>query len=181
MSVLLTSILTLVLCLSTMTRANQLIAGINYGDDLQAVTNKLKSSKLVTSKISKNLLSRTDINGSFTTANKLAGMKFKLFFDWAESGNLEQVTYRSSALPSSDYNHKLKSSWKRAITVLTSIYGKASNLGDFPPKSKLAPGAIEFSHEWKINNGYIYLGVGQETKSFTLNIRFCEFSLTAHQ
>lgn len=169
----------LVLSLSALTSSADLIANLSYGDSRETVTSKLKNSPLVKANIADNLFGRVGLNGSFTTTGNLAGMKYALYFDWSESGELQLVTFRSIALPSAAYDQRLKTSWKEAINLLSSMHGTTSNAGEYPKKAEIKPGNMLYSHEWKTNNGYIYLGTGQETKGYNLVITFTEDALAA--
>ena len=167
------------LSLSSLASAGDLIANINYGDTKPEVTAKLKNSKLLKSDIPDNLFGRAGLNGSFTTTRYLAGLKYSLYFDWSDSSKLTQVTFRSDPLPRGAYDRGLQASWKQAINFLSSIHGAATNAGEYPKKGEIKPGTMRYSHEWKTNNGHIYLGTGQDTKGYNLVITFCEAALTA--
>jgi len=167
----------LTLCLSSVSYAGDLIANINYGETREIVTKKLSSSKLVKASIPASMIGRIGLNGLFTTTRDLAGLKFTLYFDWTESSGLKEVTYRSDALVSYNYDQRLKQIWKHAINLLSAIHGRASNAGAYPDKSEVKQDKIQFSHEWKTNSGYIYLGVGQAAKKYSLNITFSKVSL----
>ncbi len=168
----------LTLCLSSVSYAGDLIANINYGESREIVTKKLSNCKIVKSSIPSTMFARIGLNGSFTTTRDLAGLKFTLYFDWTESKGLKELTYRSDALVSYSYDQKLKQKWEHAINLLSAIHGRASNAGTYPKKSEVKPDTIQFSHEWKTKSGYVYLGVGQQAKKYSLNITFTKFSLS---
>jgi hypothetical protein len=167
----------LMLCLSSVTYAGDLIGNINYGESREIVTNKLSNCKAVKSSMPSNMFARIGLNGSFTTTQDLAGLKFTLYFNWTDSGALEEVTFRSDALASYSYDQRLKQKWQYAINLLSAIHGRAINAGEYPKKSEVTSDSIQFSHEWKTDSGYVYLGVGQQTKKYSLNITFSKFSL----
>ncbi|MGJ8656300.1 MAG: hypothetical protein ACSHX6_07610 [Akkermansiaceae bacterium] len=169
----------LALSLSSLTSAGDLIANLNYGDTRETATRKLKNSPLLKANIADNLFGRVGLNGSFTTTRDLAGLKFSLYFDWSESRELQQITFRSDALPDGAYDQRLKTSWTQASNLLSSMHGATSNAGEYPKQSEIKPGTMRYSHEWKTHNGYIYLGTGQETKGYSLVITFSEVSLDA--
>ena len=125
------------------------------------------------------MFARIGLNGSFATTTDLEGLKFTLYFDWTESSGLKEMTYRSDALSSSSYDHQLKQKWKYAYNLISAIHGRASNVGEYPKKNEIGSGKIQFSTEWKTNDGYIYLGVGQEANKYSLNITFSKVSLEA--
>ncbi len=167
--------------IATIANAGDLLANINYGETRDIVTNKLTKSKAVKATVPESMIARVGLNGSFSTTRELAGLKFALYFDWNDSSGLKEITYRSDALPNSSYDQRLKSTWDYAINLISAIYGKASNAGEYPKRSEITKGSIQFSHEWKTRNGYIYLGIGQETKDYSLNITFSKVSLNTEK
>lgn len=173
------TILTSALLISN-TTADGLIGGVQFGDSESTVIDKLKQSPLVKTELDKSLFGRVGLNGSFETANTLRGMKFKLFFDWNYTANdkkLTQITYRSVSLPLSSYNSRLKEAWTHAQNLLTTMYGKPSNAGEYPSLGKLPDGGIMYSHAWKTNDGYVYLGIGKQNAKLNLSIGFHKNSL----
>ena len=175
-----TIILALCFCsLSSFTFAGDLIAGINYGDTRDTVMKKLSDCKLVKSTMPKTMFARLGMNGAYKTTNELSGLKFALYFDWTDSRGLRQMNYRSDGLPSHDYDKNLRYIWEKTINLLSSMHGKPKNAGEYPKKSELKPNTILFSHEWKTGTGYIYLGVGQDTSKYSLNITFSKVSLSS--
>ncbi|MFT5904885.1 MAG: hypothetical protein ACI9E1_000473 [Cryomorphaceae bacterium] len=166
------------LCISSVSYAGDLIANINYGESRDTVASKLSKSKVVKSSMPSNMFARIGLNGSFSTTRDLAGLKFTLYFDWTESSGLKEITYRSDALVSYSYDQNLKQKWQYAINLLSAIHGRASNAGAYPKKNDVKPDSIQFSHEWKTDNGYVYLGVGQQAKKYSLNITFSKVSLS---
>jgi hypothetical protein len=169
----------LTICIIPATYAGELIANLKYGDSREVVTSKLISCKLVKSTVPKTMFARIGLNGSFATTKELQGLKFTLYFDWTESSGLKEINYRSNTLGSSSYDQQLKQKWQYAYNLISSIYGRASNAGEYPKKNEITSGKIQFSHEWETNDGYIYLGVGQQENKYSLNITFSQFSLKA--
>ncbi len=167
----------LFIALSSFVSAGELPAGINYGDSNDAVTKKLGQSKLVKSTVPKHLLGRIGLNGSYTTINELEGLKFSLYFGWNDSSGLKEINYRSDAMAPHSYDGLLKEKWDYAYHLISAIYGKAANVGDYPLRSDVTPDLIHFSHEWKTSSGYIYLGVGQQDNNYSLNITFSQIML----
>jgi len=175
-----TSFAALILSLSLLTsftNADELIANLNYGDTRKIVTKKLNASPAFKAKISSGLFGRVGLNGAFTTTNELANLKFKLYFDWNNSEGLKDVTFRSTPMPIASYSKKVQNSWAYAINLLSSIHGTATNAGEYPKKNTLQAGGIQYSHEWKTTNGYVYLGTGQESKGYNLVITFSSVAL----
>lgn len=176
MSLLQTIILTL--CISTATHASELLAGISYGESRDAVTSKLLKCKTVKTTVAPTMMARLGLNGSFVTTKELNGLKYTLYFDWTESSGLKEITYRSEAMAGHSYDTQLKQKWEYAINLLSAIHGRAKNAGDYPKKSELSSGGIQFSHEWQTSTGFLYLGTGQLESSYSLNITFSQFSLS---
>lgn len=168
----------LTLCISTISYASELIAGVNYGESRDAVTSKLLKCKLVKTTVPANMFARLGLNGSFVTTKELEGLKFTLYFDWTDSSGLKEITYRSEAMANHSYDQQLKQKWSYAINLLSAIHGRAKNAGDYPKKNELSSGSIQFSHEWQTSTGYVYLGTGQLESSYSLNITFSQFSLS---
>ena len=102
-------------------------------------------------------------------------MKFKLFFDWNRTEankSLKQITFRSSPIPVGAYNSILKPAWLRGQNLLSAMFGKPTNAGEYPALTKLAESGILYSHAWKTNEGYVYLGIGKQDGKLNLSIGF---------
>lgn len=165
----------LLLIHSLFSHAGDLIGGIQYGDSEEAVIQKLKKSGLAKAEIDKSMLARTGINGAYETTNTLKGMPFKLYFDWDRVGtkkNLNQITFRSSPIPEGEYDLKLKSAWSYAKNLLNIMYGKPANSGRYPSLNKVSDGGLMYSHVWKNEEGFVYLGIGKEDEKLNLSITF---------
>lgn len=168
----------LFLCISTATYAGELVAGVTYGESRDAVTSKLLKCKLVKTTVPSNMFARLGLNGSFVTTKELDSLKYTLYFDWNDSSGLKEINYRSDSMANHSYENQLKQKWSYAINLLSAIHGSAKNAGDYPNKSELTNGGIQYSHEWKTSTGYLYLGTGQLESSYNLNITFSQFSLS---
>lgn len=156
---------------------SNLVGDVNYGETRDTVSKKLSNSPLLASGVDASLQARTGLNGVFTTTRYLAGLKFSLYFGWSDSDRLSEITYRSQPIQASEYDQQVKISWQYAINVLSGIYGRASNAGEYPKKNLISKGQIQYSHEWKTNKGFIYLGVGKEVRDYSINITFQESRL----
>ncbi len=166
------------LCISSVSVANELIAGINYGDTRDTVTSKLSKSKSVKTTVAPSMMARLGLNGSFITTHELDGLKFSLYFDWTDASGLKEINYRSDAMAGHTYDGQLKEKWSYAYNLISAIYGRARNAGEYPKKNELSSGSIQFSHEWKSSTGYIYLGTGQLENNYSLNITFSQIKLS---
>jgi len=176
-------IIFLVFVQSVATQAGDLISGIQYGETQEAVTIKLANSNLVSAELDESLFGRVGLNGSYETVNTLHGMKFKLYFDWQDNGpirQLTQMTFRSRPISLTGYTSTLEPAWSYAQNMISARFGKPSNAGDFPKASSLEDGGIMYSHEWKTNEGFVYLGIGKEAGKLNLSISFHKNQLTAH-
>lgn len=166
---------------SLVSHAGDLISGIQYGDSSDEVMAKLEKSDLVNSNLDKSMFARVGMNGSFETTNTLKGMKFKLYFDWQDSGStrkLSQMTFRSNPTSLKGNKPNLLSAWVYAQNILTAKFGNPTNSGEYPKTSKLPDGGIIYSHEWKTRQGYVYLGLGKEEGKINLSINFCKSKLS---
>ncbi len=175
-------IISLFLIHSLVSNAGDLIGGIKYGDSEEVVIKKLDQSGLAKAQIDKSMFARTGINGAYETTNSLKGMRFKLFFDWNRFGSdksLNQITFRSSPIQVGAYNSILKSAWVYAQNLLSSMYGKPTNEGDFPKLTKLSESGIMYSHEWRTSDGYVYLGIGKQNAKLNLSIGFHKNQLSS--
>jgi len=168
-------IISLTLIHSLVLHGGDLIGGINYGDSEEIVIKKLRASSLVKSELDKSLFGRVGSNGAFETTNTLKGMRFKLFFDWDRSGSdksLNQITYRSSPIPIGAYNSILKPAWQEGQNLLSAMFGKPTNAGEYPELTKLSESGIMYSHAWKTSEGFVYLGIGKQNAKLNLSIGF---------
>lgn len=156
---------------------SNLIGDVNYGETRDTVFKKLSNSPLLTSDLDASFISRTGLDGVYTTTRDLAGLKFSLYFGWSKSGNLSEITYRSKPIRASEYDQQVKTSWQYTVNLLSEIYGRASNAGEYPKENLISKGQIQYSHEWKTNKGFIYLGVGKEVTDYSINITFSRVSL----
>ncbi len=157
-------------------QADLLISGINFGDSRDEVTKKLRNSKLVKFDVPEVMLTRVELNGSFKTLNNLKGKQFLLYFNWSDADSLDQLTFISTAFSKASYDTQLKSSWNSAIQLISSIHGKTDKTGDYPNGNKLQDCGILYSHEWVVNDDYVYLGIGKENGQIHLIIPFLRTS-----
>lgn len=168
------------LVLSVSATAGDVYAGLRFGDTEKEVIAKLELSKLTHSDVPKTLFARVGLNGSFKVVPKLKNLSFALYFDWAKGAEkkLTSIILRSNKLPASDYDTKLKNAYDYTVNLLSSTYGRPSNSGSFPTKEKVGGDEqVHFSHEWKTDEGFVYLGVGQQAGEFVLTINFTKDSL----
>ncbi len=155
------------------TRAGDIVAGLEFGDSRSQVTKKLSKSRDVTSTIPPAMISRVGLNGAFKTKKSLKGLQFSLYFGW-EDDSLTSVTYRST--PTS--GAALKQAWTYSVNLLSAIHGKTDNAGDFPKPATIKNGGIFYSHEWKTADGYLYLGIAKKEGKKHLAITFSHTQLT---
>ena len=169
------------LSLSSLPSMADLIAGIKFGDTQEQVEKKLQNSSLADAKINKSLFGKTGLNGAFKTTTKMGGLQYAIYYNWDDNNKLEHLNFHSQYFPKTDFQGKLKSSWSHLTNLLSSINGKATNANDFPSKGDIAMDAMYFTHEWKTETGYIYMGPGLEVDGYTLVITFTKEPLTASE
>ena len=161
-----------ILIISSLTSFGDLIAGINFGDNQAEIENKLKASPLADAEINSTLFGRTGINGTFKTTRKLGGYQYSIYYNWDSNNTLENLNFHSQHISTNEFQGELKSSWFYLTNFLSSLHGKATNPADYPTKGQIAMDAIYFTHEWKTENGYLYMGPGLEKDGYTLVITF---------
>jgi len=159
-------------------QAGDLPANINYGDSRDEVMEKLMKSSAFTSSVSPSLFTRLGLNGSFESTKDINGLKFKLYFDWIRNEGLTEINYRSSDLPESEYSNSLMKHWRYTINLLSAIHGRAAKAGPYPKKSDVTEGKIIYSHEWRTDEGFIYLGVGMINGKYCTSISFTKYIRT---
>jgi len=161
-----------ILTLSSLPSFGDLIAGINFGDNQAEVEGKLQKSPLADAKINSTLFGRTGLNGTFKTTRKLGGYQYAIYYNWDDNYTLEHLNFHSQHISTKEFEGELKSSWDYLTNFLSSIHGKATNPANYPTKGQIALDAIYFTHEWKIPEGYLYMGPGLEKDGYTLVITF---------
>ena len=146
---------------------------LEFGDDRSTVTRKLQASNLVDQTISSTFISRTGLNGVFKCKAKLAGLTYRLYFDWNKNGRLKEITLRSDSLKKNQYSSVLYKAWQEADYLFTKAYNKPAQNAGFPDKDVLTDDSMMMSHIWhKGNKESILMGTGSENGQYFLAIRF---------
>lgn len=169
----------LTLSLSTLPSFGQLLGGVEFGDNRNEVEKKLKASPLVDAKSQSSMFARTGLNGAFKTTRTLDGLQYAIYYDWKDGDTLKSLNLHSTHIPTTEYPSKLKASWSYLINFLSSRHGQASNAGTYPNKNLVAMDNMYFTHEWKTDTGYLYMGPGLEKNGYKLVMTFTKYPLTA--
>jgi len=108
---------------------------LEFGDNRATVTKKLKASSMVEQQMEGAFFGRTGLNGVFKCKAKLAGLTYHLYFNWSESGGLEEITLRSQELPMDNYSTALQEAWSEANKLFTKVYNYPVQDANYPKKS----------------------------------------------
>jgi len=141
---------------------------LTYRDKRKDITRKLDRCPRVEAVGSKTMLGRTGLNGFYRTKKTVSGMKFSIYFTWAENNeDLSEVTLRSAGQPS--INGKIRSAWNELTAVLSEVYGKATFNNNIASEAELNQAPVIFGALWKTNDGHaVALGVGRDEYGKTL-------------
>jgi len=169
------------LTLSTLPSLGDIIAGVEFGDDRDEVEKKLTESPLADAKINNGLFGRSGLNGSFKTTKKLANLQYAIYYNWDDNDKLKHLNLHSSSMHGKAYDGELKSSWEYLVNFLSSMHGKATNAVDYPAKDQLVIDTTYFTHEWKTETGFLYMGPGLKKDGYTIVMSFTKTSLPVFQ
>jgi hypothetical protein len=143
------------------------------GDKREAVTKKLKESKLVESTMDDVLMGRVGLNGIYRTRKQIGGLHCELYFDWTGADTLKEVSLQTQAVPKNVYVNRLKATWEELSELLTALHGKPVQAGAFPGPESLQKGVLVPSHLWKLpNGGSALLGTSLEGDTVMIVVRF---------
>ncbi len=152
---------------------------LEFGDSRDIVTEKLKKSDLVDQTMASTFMGRTGLNGAFKCKAKLAGLTYRLYFDWDSEGRLREITLRSETVEKQEYNSKLRTAWEEAEKIFTLTYGNPVQKAKFPNQTQLSNGSMLMSHIWhQAPNQSILMGTGQDQGKYFLAIRFINKRIT---
>lgn len=166
------TLIILILCYSTSVKAG-VYAGLNFGDSRDEVTRKLQASELIEQTVDSTFFGRTGLNGVFKCKNKLAGLKYSLYFAWSENGGLTEITLRSEELPANAYGTSIKQAWKQANQLFTQVYGAPKQDAKYPAPKDFLNHPILITHLWhRGERQSILIGPGIEKGRSFLTIRF---------
>ena len=151
---------------------------LRFGDTRQQVLAKLKASTLVELGIDETFLGRLGLNGTFQTRKDIGGLRCLLFFDWAETGGMSELSLQTSPLPATAYPTRIKACWEQLIKLVTTLYGPPLQNAAYPPQEELTDGAFLATHLWRLEaGGSILLGTARDDGSFTTVVRFTQQEL----
>lgn len=147
------------------------ICELHFGDDRNKIQDKLTESQLFTSTLSENLFGRTGLNGVFRCKTKILDEEYSLYFGMQENA-LEDLHFRSTELPLSEYSDTIKDLWVETSQLVTHIYGAPLNANEIPKHSEIPNDKIIYSHTWEYREFYILCGVGKENGKFYSVVTF---------
>ncbi|MBC7980175.1 MAG: hypothetical protein H7Y36_06400 [Armatimonadetes bacterium] len=144
-----------------------------FGESRETVTKKLNASKIVEATIDSAYMGRTGLNGIFRTRSKIGGLHCFLFFDWSESGKLQEITLQTENKAAGEYEDILKPCWSECVDLITTIHGKPTQKGRIAPHESLQEGQMLASHLWKLEpEGSVMLGSARQEKGYQIVVRF---------
>jgi hypothetical protein len=148
---------------------------LTFRDTRETTLGKLKASRIVEMTTDETFIGRSGLNGVFRTRKKIGSLNGYLYFDWSESGKLNELTLQTDPRPDSAYKTELEPSWKQFIELLSTLYGKPIQKGPLPPLASLTDGTFMPSHLWKIETGgSAMLGTAREGEKYQLVVRFTQ-------
>ena len=146
---------------------------LEFGDDREAVTQKLGKSQLVEQTVDNTYTARTGLNGIYKCKTDISGLACRLYFNWDEKGELNEITLRSDSLDADLYKTELKGAWTDAGALFSRVYNKPKQQASYPPLSSFKEHKMMVTHVWGNNNGTSTLmGTGMDENQCFLFIRF---------
>ena len=146
-----------------------------FGDTRETTLEKLKASKIVEMTTGEAFIGRSGLNGIFRTRQKIGGLDGFLYFDWTESGKLNELTLQTETLPVANYKSQLEPSWKEFVELLSMLYGKPVQKGPMPSAASVPDGAFAPSHFWELESGGgALLGTARDGEKYQLVVRFTQ-------
>jgi len=167
------SIILSLILLSSLPSLAGVYGNLNFGDNRATVAKKLKKSKLVDQTMTSTLMGRTGLNGVFKCKAKIAGLTYRLYFNWDDQGSLKEITLRSETVEAEKYSSTIFNAWTEAQVIFTKAYKSPVQQTNFPKQSTLNDGGMLMSHIWhQTPNQSILMGTGQDSEKYFLAIRF---------
>ena len=146
---------------------------LEFGDDQETVSKKLKASKMLDGTVEGFFQGRTGFNGIYRIREKVGGLYCYLFFDWDEDNLLREITLRTESKKGSEYDSALRDCWAALIELMSPIYGKPASTAAFPEAKRLTNGQIIGSHLWHLDDGNCaLLGTSKIDDEFQITLRF---------
>ena len=146
---------------------------LEYGDNRETVTQKLRKSPLVSLGVDEAFLGRTGLNGIFKCKSRLAGLDYHLYFNWNANGGLNEITLRSNELDMARYRDELRQAWQEAELLFERVYGAATQKAPYPDLTALVENSMLITHVWQQQpNECILLGTGRHKGKCFMFIRF---------
>jgi hypothetical protein len=146
---------------------------LKFGDTRDAVTAKLKASKMVETNLNSTFFGRTGINGIYRTVQPIGGLHCYLFFDWDEAGLLKEISLRTEDKVAGEYEAVLKPCWQALTELIVPIYGKPLQTTKMPAASDLTSEQMLASHLWRIEQGgTVMLGASRLGEAYQVSVLF---------
>jgi len=164
--------------LAPMTHAG-VYGDLEFGDNRETVTRKLRKSPLVNQTIDDTFTGRTGLNGIFQCKAKLAGLICHLYFNWDGQGGLNEITLRTQALETDQYDKALRQAWKDSEALFSQVYGPPTQKSGYPALKSFQQHKMLISHVWQQDgNQSILMGTGTDKGKCFLFIRFAHQNIS---
>ncbi|HEX7261617.1 MAG TPA: hypothetical protein VF258_07355 [Luteolibacter sp.] len=148
---------------------------LTFDDTRESTLAKLKASKIVEMTVAETFIGRSGLNGVFRSRQKVGALTTSLYFDWSDTGKLQELNLQTDPLPNSDYKTQLEPCWKAFIEQLTTLHGKPMVNGALPSMASLTDGMFAPSHVWNIKSGgSAMLGTAREGNKYQVVVRFSQ-------
>jgi len=153
--------------------ANTVFDTLKFGDSREAVSQKLRDSKIVQTAVEGIFQGRTGLNGIYRTRHLIGGLFCYLYFDWNENGGLKEITLQTENQLTGEYQSTIKSCWSELIKLISPIHGKPTQTTGLPRLEDLGDGQLLASHLWLIEHGgSVMLGTAREGNGYQVIVRF---------
>ncbi len=148
---------------------------LTFDDTRETALAKLKVSKIVEMTVDETFIGRSGINGVFRSRQKVGALTTSLYFDWSDTGKLQELNVQTEPLPNSSYKTQLEPCWTEFIELLSTLYGKPLQKGSLPSMASLSDGMFAPSHVWNIESGgCAMLGTAREGNKYQVVVRFTQ-------
>ena len=144
---------------------------LTYTDNRATVIQKLRDSPSVSKTLDDRLVGRTGLNGIYRTS--VAGEEYRLFFQWSDNDELQEVTLRGKSAASAEYSKSLQKQWMGLVSKLTASHGSPLQASRYPSREELSDGQLLGSHLWHTAEEHsILLCTGQAKDEYLVAVRF---------
>lgn len=151
---------------------NAIFDTLTFDDTRDTATAKLKKSKVVEMVQDEIFAGRTGLNSMFRTRKKVGKLDVFLYFDWTDSGKLNELTLQTDPVAPAAYQTDLEPSWKELVELITALYGKPVHGGPLAKMETLQDGSFMPSHLWAPDfGGSLLLGTARDGERYLLVVR----------